>query len=251
MSESGPLIGILGGMGPQAGLDQAQKLVAMTPAESDQDHLSFVLFSMPGKVADRTAFLLGQTDVNPAHAIADQLEQMATLGVAVAAMACNTAHAAPIFDVVLDQLQARGVHIRILHLVDETVAHLRREYPDIGRVGVLGTRGAHQFGLYERALADAGLEAIVPDPAFREELLHAAVYDPGFGIKATSGAVSAQARELVSSAITHVRERGAAAVILGCTELPLAMNEPQYENIPVIDPARVVAARLTEVLAAG
>ena len=74
MNAPEPLLGILGGMGPQAGLDLAQKLIAATRADNDQDHVPFVLFSLPGSVADRTAYLLGVSGTNPAYAIADQLE---------------------------------------------------------------------------------------------------------------------------------------------------------------------------------
>jgi aspartate racemase len=244
------LLGILGGMGPQAGLDQAARIIAMTPAQSDQDHLPFVLFSMPGEIADRTAFLRGEAADNPAFAIAGQLQKMAALGVTVVVMACNTAHAPPIFDVVLEQLRERRVNIRMLHLVDETVAFILREHPCLTRIGVLATPGAYRTNLYTDALAVAGLEAIVPDEEVREQLLHAAVYDPGFGIKATPGAVSHEARQRVHAAVLNLREHGAEAVVLGCTELPLAIEEHSIEGIPILDPARIIAERLTCMLGA-
>ncbi|MGD9020520.1 MAG: amino acid racemase [Lysobacterales bacterium] len=248
MTAPRPLLGILGGMGPQAGVDLAGKLISTARAGSDQDHLPFVLFSMPGQIADRTDYLLGNTDINPAHAIADQLETMSGLGVTVAVMACNTAHAAPIFDVILQQLRKNRVELQLLHLVHESVAYISREFPGIGKVGVLGTSGAHQSRLYEKALAGAGLEAVAPDPSFREEVLHAAVYDRDFGIKATAGEVSAKARGLILSALDHLNSRGAEAVILGCTELPLAINAPCVAGIPVLDPAQIVAERLVHML---
>ena len=121
MKVTSPLIGILGGMGPQAGLDMAEKLVMETLTEKDQDHLPFLLYSLPASVPDRTEFLLGITAENPAFAIADQFEAMARAGVKLAAMACNTAHARPIFDVVLDLLDQRHVDLRIYHLVNEKI----------------------------------------------------------------------------------------------------------------------------------
>ena len=251
MNEREPLLGILGGMGPQAGVDLAHKLIAATRAGNDQDHIPFVLYSLPGSVADRTAYLLGDSDTNPAHAIADQLQSMSGLGVTVAVMACNTAHAAPIFDVIRQQLEARGIGIRLLHLVDETVAYLGRSFPAISKVGVLGTSGTYRSRLYERALEDAGFESILPEPEIRDEMVHAATYDPRFGIKATAGVISAKARELVHSAIAHVVDHGAEAVILGCTELPLAVTEPVVAGIPVLDPAQIIAARIIQVLRSG
>ena len=235
-------------MGPQAGVDMAEKLIAATRAGQDQDHLPFVLFSYPGTVPDRTAFLLGQTDINPAYAIADQLEKMATLGVTIAVMACNTAHAGPIFEVVLGQLRDKRADLQALHLVDETISHLRPPLPLARRIGVLGTIGTYQSGLYEQALEDAGLEAVLPDPVVREEMVQAAIYAPGFGIKACAGRVSTEARRRVHSALKHLDSLGAEAVILGCTELPLAVDTDQLDGLPVLDPARIVAAKLIELV---
>ncbi len=244
MSTKKPLVGILGGMGPQAGLDLAAKLIAMTRTECDQEHIPFVLFSIPGKITDRTAYLRGEVDVNPAHAIAGQLEKMANLGVTLAVIACNTAHARPIYDVALKLLQDSGAELPILHLVNETITHIRNEHPEIRKVGVLGTHGTYHSNLYGQALADAGLEAVLPDPVIREEAVHAAIYAPVYGIKTCPGAVSEKARGLVYSAIRHVRAHGAEAVILACTELPLAIVEERFDGIPVIDPTRIIAKKI-------
>jgi aspartate racemase len=251
MSKRESLLGILGGMGPQAGMDLAQKLIASTRAETDQDHIPFVLFSMPGSVADRSAYLLGDCETNPAYAIAEQLQWMSGLGVTVAVIACNTAHAAPIFDVILELLREKRVDLPLLHLVDETITRLSRDFPATQRVGVLGTRGVYQSRLYEQALEKAGYETILPEPDIRERMVHAAIYDARFGIKATAGKVSTKARELVHSAISHVGERGAEAVILGCTELPMTVAAPIVEGIPVLDPTLIIAERITQVFRPG
>jgi aspartate racemase len=244
MTFRAPLIGILGGMGPQAGLDLADKLIAGTNASVDQDHLPFVLFSLPDRVPDRTSFLFSRTDLNPASAIADQFEKMDEIGVTIAVMACNTAHAGPIFDRVLELLKERGVRMRILHLIRETVAFIGRTYPDIRRVGILGTQGTYRSHLYDDALQDAGFEAVLPDENVRRNNIHTALYDPEFGIKSFSNPVSSQASSLIHSAVDHVRDRGAEAVILGCTELPLAVRDNYAGDVPILDPARIMAALL-------
>lgn len=244
MNFKAPLVGILGGMGPQAGLDMAEKLISMTNTQRDQDHIPFLLFSLPGSVPDRTAFLLGDSSENPAHAIAAQFETMAENGVTVAVMACNTAHAAPIFDVVLDQLCERGVALKILHLIEETITHIRQQYPDIKRVGILATRGTYKTQLYDSFIEAAGLEAVLPDPQVRQNDIHAALYAPGLGIKASSGGVTKEARQLVLSAIRHLIQKGAEVIVLGCTELPLAVREGVIDEIPILDPAKIMAKKL-------
>jgi aspartate racemase len=231
-------------MGPQAGLDLAEKLIALTSAKCDQDHIPFVLFSLPDTVPDRTSFLLGKTDSNPAFAIADQLEKMSAMGVSIAAMACNTAHAEPIFDLAVGMLRNRGVELRILHMVRETVIHIRETYPEVQRVGILATQGTYQTRLYDQALEDEDLVPILPSAEIREDQIHTALYDPGFGIKTCSGTVTAEAVSRIRSAIHHVVGLGAEAVILGCTELPLAIREDQIDGIQILDPTRILAERL-------
>ena len=238
-----PLIGILGGMGPQAGLDLAEKLISLTRAARDQDHLPFVLFSLPETVADRTAFLLGENDANPAYAIAEQFEKMSQLGCSLAVMACNTAHAGPIFDVVTGLLREKGVAIRILNMIGETVDYIRETCPQIRRVGILGTQGTYRTGLYDHALEDAGFEAVLPGPDIRASI-HEAIYSSDFGIKRGADAVSEQACSRVRSAIRHLADLGAEAVILGCTELPLAVKDSQLDGIRILDPAAIVAEKL-------
>ena len=244
MTFPSPLIGILGGLGPQAGLDLAEKLIKLTLAKRDQDHIPFVLFSIPNMVGDRTAYLLGDGKINPAYAIAEQLERMSAMGVTLAVMACNTAHAGPIFDVAQDLLRKKGIHLPILHMVQETVACIRETYPQVKRVGILGTQGTYRTRLYDQALEAAGLKAIVPDPEIREQQVHTALYSPDFGIKACSGPVSEQASSRVILAIRHLHKLGAEVIILGCTELPLAVTEREIDGIPILDPAMIIAEKL-------
>lgn len=244
MTFPSPLIGILGGVGPQAGLDLADKIIKLTQAKRDQDHLPFVLFSLPEMVGDRTAYLLGHEKINPAFAIAGQLEKMSGMGVTIAVIACNTAHAGPIFNVAQDLLRNKGINIQVLHMVQETVAYIREVFPTVQRVGILGTQGTYQTGLYDQALSAVGLEAITPDADIREQQVHNAIYSPDFGIKACSDPVTEEASGRVRSAIAHLQTLGAEAIILGCTELPLAIEENEVDGIHILDPARVIAEKL-------
>ena len=76
------MIGIVGGVGPYAGLDLTRKIFDQTKAVSDQDYLSVVLLSMPQQIEDRTSFLLGQTSINPANAIFKIIRKSMTTGIA-------------------------------------------------------------------------------------------------------------------------------------------------------------------------
>lgn len=83
------LIGIVGGVGPYAGVDLYRKILEQTKACKDQEHLPIAMLSLPGEICDRTAFILGETDINPAYAIVDILKKLEGVGAEVAAIACN------------------------------------------------------------------------------------------------------------------------------------------------------------------
>ncbi len=61
MNKDNSKIGIVGGAGPYAGLDCAQKILQETIAEKDQDYLPTILVSTPETIGDRTKFLLGES----------------------------------------------------------------------------------------------------------------------------------------------------------------------------------------------
>ena len=110
-----PIIGIIGGMGPQAGLDLAEKVIAETTAAKDQEHLPMALLSYGHKIGDRSAYVFGEITKNPGFAIASVARTLAELGVRVAGIPCNSAHAPEIFNALTNSL--KDLNIRILHLI--------------------------------------------------------------------------------------------------------------------------------------
>ncbi|NNF04483.1 MAG: aspartate/glutamate racemase family protein [Rhodothermales bacterium] len=239
-----PLIGILGGMGPAAGVDMVSRITEETLSSTDQDHCPVLLYSPPGDIPDRTSYLLGHSSSDPAAPIADALVRMAGAGVTVAAIACNTAHADPILRSVMQRLGRDAPELRLLHMIEETVAALGDIVPGASTIGILGTQGTYRFRLYEDRLRKAGYDCVIPPRQVREHVVHDAIYDRSFGIKANPRSVTPKARENIISAVRTLRDQGADAVILGCTELPLAVRDAFVEGLPVIDPARMVARAL-------
>lgn len=227
-------------MGPQAGVDLVDKITEETLAIRDQDHLSVILVSRPD-IPDRTAWLADQSSTDPAPVIAEGFIQLGRAGAGVAAMACNTAHTPAIFNRVQAELFDAGAGLRIMHLIEETIHGLRSAHPGVRRVGILGTHGTLSSGLYHQALDRHGFESVSPEDTNR---LTQAIYDPETGIKAQSAPVSNTARNDVLAAISELDRRGAEAVILGCTELPLAVPEGAMGTLPLIDPARMLARAL-------
>jgi len=110
------------------------------------------------------------------------------------------------------------------------------------RVGVLCTTGTRRSGVYDQLLAARGYQAIYV-PESNQELLHASIYDRHWGIKATPKP-SDRAVQTVASMADDLIGQGAAAIILACTELPLALDGRVYRSIPLIDPMVSLARAL-------
>ncbi len=237
------MIGIVSGAGPLAGLDVARKIIEETRAATDQEHLPVLLFSLPEQIPDRTDYLVGKVKENPGGPIADLFLRLEQAGTTVAAIACNTAHSEPIFGVVRQKLAAANSHLNVLNLIEETVSEIVSRFEPATKIAVLSTDGSRQQQLYSRPLTGAGFQVLEPEPEFQKKV-HGAIYHPVHGIKAQSSLVHSQAVQDLRQAMDLLIDQGAEAILLGCTELPLAVTGQEYRGVPIIDPNRLLARRL-------
>jgi aspartate racemase len=225
MSESRKIIGILGGMGPAATADFYQKIIQATPAKSDQDHLRVLIYSNP-QIPDRTAAIRGEGS-DPVPALVESAEVLIRGGADLLAIPCVTAHH------FYEALQ-RAVQVPILHLVGETVTAVLHEYPGLRHLGLLATSGTLQSRLFESYFEPRGFTILTPDPAVQT----AAVMEAIYAVK--QGKPLEHSRRLIREAAEHLCARGAEAVVTGCTEVPLLLQDGDL-SVPVIDPTRILA----------
>jgi aspartate racemase len=225
-----PFVGILGGMGPLAGIDFAEKLThaatELFDAARDQDQVPFVLWSVP-QVPDRVGPLLTGTGESPLPAMARGVAALNGLGVDIIAIACNTAHAWH-GDLAAD---SRAPIPHIAEAATQAVSAL----PGVSCVGIVGTAATLEIGLYQRPLERAGLAWLTPGPRDIDALVKPAIslVKQGRSEDATGPALQVCER-LVA--------RGANAIVLACTELPVALDPAEGKlDVHVIDPARALA----------
>lgn len=211
-------LGVLGGMGPLAGAHFAVRLVELTPGSSDQEHVPVLLRNDP-RIPDRTAAWLSGGP-SPLPAMMRGIVMLQDAGANCIAIPCNTAH------LWFDQLQA-ATSARLIHIVESVVIDLRRQGLTEGRVGILGTRATLKTGLYQRYLAEAGYQGFVPT---REEVLE----DCTTAIEAVKANRLRAAYEPLARAIDSLMADGARAVVLGCTELPLALPRSRRDEFDVV-----------------
>ncbi len=230
-------------MGPYAGLDLLRKILEQTIAHRDQDHLTIVSLSQPNQIVDRTEYLLGQVRENPGQALATQVQALARMGAEIAGIPCNTAHVPKIFDVIQTELKEAACPVKLLHMIEEVALFLKTRHPDVKRIGILSTTGTYRARLYPDFLSSAGFVPLLVPMELQDGKIHPAISDQKFGVKARGGGAG-KARENLLEGVWALRKQGAQAVILGCTEIPLAIPEPKIDDTIMIDPALILARAL-------
>ena len=129
-------------------------------------------------------------------------------------------------------------------MIEEAVKFIRENHPNIKNVGVLCTTGAYKTMVYPQYLADAGLNVILPTESMQDDMVNKAIYDLEDGIKAKSNPVSESAKSKLLKVIVCLQKQDAEAIILGCTELPLAISDKKIGDTIIIDSTLVLARAL-------
>ncbi len=237
-----------GGVGPMAGVALHARIIEHTATDgTDQSHLTVIHFSCSSRIADRTAFLLGKESRNPGFGMVEVFQgawkALEALGYgsvgAIAGVPCNTFHAPQIFNLFLEELTKRSIRIQVLHMLEETVQFIQERFPHARRIGILSTTGTRKTGIYHTLLRERGYQ-VVEVPMDWQEKVQEAIYQPSWGIKAKSP-VTEKARNQVLEAVRTLLDSGAEAVVLGCTELPLAVPERELHKVPLVDPMVALA----------
>ncbi len=238
------IIGIVGGVGPEASLYTMQKVFDNTKTEFDQEHLPVILISKPELIEDRSKFLLSQSGCNPAYSILSIIMQLEKAGADIIGIPCNTAHAEKIMSVIEEGLHRQKSKVQLINIIDEVIQHIKKNMPERNKVGILTTNGMYYDGEYVRKLETSGCKGIILSEKSQNNLLHDSIYNPVYGIKSLGFEVPDKVRENIDICIEELISCGAQVIILGCTELPLVVQESQYDGIPLLDSANILARAL-------
>jgi aspartate racemase len=216
-SPSEDLLGVLGGMGPLAGGTFITRLVALSPAECDQDHIPTILCNDP-RVPDRTSARMCQGE-DPLAAMMKGIRRLEGAGARLIAIPCNTAH------LWYDQMTLQA-KVPLLHIVDAICDDLERLGVANACIGLMGTPATLKLGLYQRPLELRGHRVLEPT----ETELQLCVSS----ITAVKKNNLQEAFSPAATCIYQLMARGADAVVLGCTELPLAVPHAQRAIFRVV-----------------
>ena len=240
------IIIIGGGVGPQAGTLLHNYIIENTLTNgTDQDHFDVYHFSRSSDIPDRTDSIKSGTAEKPALGMYKTFK-IAASGLetakkyAVGGIPCNTFHAPEIFEKFKNLMKEFEPEIEIVNMIEETIKEVLLNYSSIKKIGIMSSTGTRKSRIYTDQFQKNGIEVIqVPEEI--QTKLHDTIYNKEWGIKAISP-VSIKAKDNFENFSNYLINNGAEIIILGCTEIPLALPYKQYKNIPLID-AMVSLAR--------
>lgn len=233
MPQDDIIVGILGGMGPDATIDLMRRIVAKTPASDDQDHIRLLVDHNP-KVPSRIKALIDKTGESPAPVLIGMAQRLERGGASILAMPCNTAHA------YLREIAA-SVSAPVLDMIALTAERIAGMKPRPARVGMLASTAVRTVGMYERALAPFGIGTLYP--ADQDAVMSI--------IKAVKrGDTGESQRAALIGAARSLSAQGADVLLVACTELSvLADCLAEFADcldgrLPVLDAMDVLAEKI-------
>lgn len=215
------ILGVLGGMGPLASAHFMLRLTLLTPAARDADHIPAVLWSDP-RIPGRPEFLEGRGP-DPLPALLRGIAGLRAAGCGAIAIPCNTAH-------YWHQPMQQAAGVPVLHIVDAAADDLRAMRIPPGLIGLMATAATQHMRLYQDRLARLGWDCLEPDLKQWEQLMAPAIAL----VKANRVAEAYEPLRIVAN---DLAKRGAQAVVLGCTEIPLGLLAGPADglDVPVVD----------------
>jgi len=210
------VIGILGGMGPEATVELMARVIRAVDARDDADHIPLLVDQNP-QVPSRIARLIEGRGADPAPVLQAMARRLEGAGAQALAMPCNTAHhyAADIRAV---------VGIPFLDMIAASVAAL-----DAGQVALLASPAVRRAGVFDAALA--GREVAHPDPDEALALIR----------RIKSHGATAEAR---ADFARLAQQTGGSQCLVACTEFSLVADAAHAPDRRVIDTLDCLVAEI-------
>jgi len=224
------IVGIIGGMGPEATVDLMARVIKATPALDDVDHIRMVVDNNP-KVPSRIKAIIEGDGESPIPCLQDMARRLVAWGVDFLAMPCNTAH-------YYHRDIQESVAIPVLDMVDLAVREVIIQTPGLKTVGLLASTAVVNLKLYEKRFAQHGVALLAPAHHFQEGVMHAIKR-----IKTSS--YGGEVVEALQLAADHLVEFGAEALLVACTELSIIGREIR-PTVKMFDSAQILAEAIVK-----
>jgi aspartate racemase len=219
------VVGIIGGMGPEATVDLMARVIRATPALDDVDHIRMVVDNNP-KVPSRIKALIEGDGPSPVPVLQGMARKLAAWGVDFLVMPCNTAH-------YYHQEVQQAVSVPLLDMIGLAVEKVVNHLPHVRTVGLMASTAVLNLKLYENAFTRHGVKLIAPVPPVQAELMAAIrkIKTSKYGQEVTAA---------LQAAADHLVQTGAEVLLVACTELSIIADAMQAST-PVLDAAQILA----------
>ncbi|MEG0857503.1 MAG: amino acid racemase [Terrisporobacter sp.] len=215
------VVGIIGGMGPLATVDLFGKIVNLTNAKCDNNHIH-ILIDNNTSIPDRTSYILGNGE-NPIDELVKSAKRLKDMGADFLVMPCNTAHY--FYDDIV-----KSVSTPFISMIEETANYIKNQ--KIKKVGLLSTTGTINAKVYDNIFNSYNIEVIKPSDENQNIIM-----DLIYGIKKGTKEFDI---DKIKKVLDDLGSKNVECIILGCTELPVAFNILNLSG-NYIDPTEVLA----------
>jgi aspartate racemase len=199
------MIGILGGMGTQAGLDFCNKLAKLYKGKTDQQYPLFVLYNK-SNIPGRPENLLKYNKV--LKSLLEGCKFLEKSKCKFIVIPCNTAH------YWFDDLQKK-TKIPIISMPKEVYSHSMKTCKKNSKIGLLATEGTLKTGVYNKFF-DKNFKLLKPNNSVQKNRVNKA-------IKLVKMGKIKDAEKAIRPAVNSLIKMKCSKIILGCTELPIAI----------------------------
>ena len=225
------IVGIIGGMGPEATVDLMARIIKVTPAVDDVDHIRMIVDNNP-KVPSRIKALIDGNGESPIPYLQEMARRLESWGVDFLAMPCNTAH-----HYHLDIQKA--VTIKVLNMIDLTVESVIEQYPDLKRAGLLASTAVIRLKLFERPFTARKVIIQTPADRYQMGIMHAIK-------KIKTSNYGGEVVEAIQLAADDLVEKGAEVLLVACTEISI-ISKQISSTVRILDSAQILAESIVRV----
>lgn len=216
-------IGLVGGLGPASTVDYYLGLVDRYRKEHGEDRYPELVIESVDMHRYIEAIGAGEYD-KVSDFLVDSLSHLKAAGAELAAVTANTVHI--VWDRVCDRFP-----LPVISIVDTAVCEIRR--CGYERVLVFGTEFTMNSGLYEDSLTQNGIVPILPDDADKKRIGGLIYPNLENGI-----VIEEDRQKMIDLAEKYIKEYRADAMLLGCTEIPLAIKEGDV-SVPTLNTTEI------------
>ena len=213
-------------MGPAATVDLMSRIISMTDAGSDQEHIPMIVDN-DTRIPDRTEAILGRGESCAPEMLASA-KRLEAAGADFIVIACHAAHC------FVDEIKDK-IGIPIIEMPEETAKLLKLN--GVNKAAVLATDGTVRSDLFGHALERMGILTVYPDDE-QQKLVMSLMYDY---IKKGVAVIPGPVTEGIRNMIGDLGKRGAEALILAGTELPIAFSIMGLRSEVFVDPTVILA----------